>query len=121
MSSRRSNMRAPSNFLFLSVLRWFVKGASLLVLGVGLVIVLGWFFNVPTLKSILPSMPAIRFNTAFSLLLLGASLGFLQNEEADPSRKQIGKFLACLTLLISLLTLSEYLFRWDLGIDQLFV
>lgn len=114
-------MKSRSNLRVLSILRSSVNAAGIVTFGVGLAVLLGWFFDIPVLKSFLPGLPAMRFNTALSLLLLGGSLWFLQNEEAGTARKRIGHALAGFALLISLLTLSEYLFRWDLGIDELIV
>jgi len=114
-------MKFQSNIHVLSFLRSSVNAASIVVFGVGLVVLLGWVMALPALRSIVPGLPAIRFNTALSFLLLGSSLWFLQNEEASHAQKGIGKTLTSLALVISLLTLSEYLFGWDLGIDELFI
>jgi len=114
-------MKFQSNIHVLSFLRTFVNAASIVVFGVGLLVMLGWIMDISSLRSILPGLPAIRFNTALSLLLVGSSLWFLQNEDASPAQNGIGKGLAGLALLISLLTLSEYLFGWNLGIDELFL
>ena len=110
-----------SNIHVLSFLRAFVNVASTVVFGIGLVVMLGWIMDISTLRSIVPGLPAMRFNTALSFLLMGSSLWFLQNEEASQTHTGIGKALAGLALLISLLTLSEYLFGWNLGIDELFI
>lgn len=114
-------MKFQSNIHVLSFLRTSVNAASIVVFAVGLVVMLGWIMDISTLRSIVPGLPAMRFNTALSFLLLGSSLWFLQTEKANPARKGIGKALAGLTLLISLLTLTEYLFGWDLGIDELLI
>jgi PAS domain S-box-containing protein len=113
-------MKSQSNIRFLSILRSYVNVASLVTFGVGLMVMVGWFFGIPALKSFLPGVPAMRFNTALSFLLAGSSLWLLQNEEASHAKKRIGRALAGLVLLICLLTLSEYLFGWNLGIDELF-
>src|SRR6266540_7227641 len=108
--SRRIKMKFQSNIHVLSFLRTFVNAASIVVFGVGLVVMLGWIMDIPTFRSIVPGLPAMRFNTALSFLLMGSSIWLLQNEEASPAKKYVGKILAGLALLISLLTLSEYLF-----------
>jgi len=114
-------MKFQSNIHVLSFLRAFVNVASIVAFGVGLVVMLGWIMDIPSLRSLLPGLPAMRFNTALSFLLMSSSLWFLQNEEAGPAQKSIGKVLAGLALLISLLTLGEYLFEWNLGIDEMFI
>jgi len=114
-------MKFQSNIHILSFLRALVNVASMVAFGAGLVVMLGWIMDNAILRSLLPGLPAMRFNTALSFLLMSSSLWFLQNEEAGLAQKGIGKALAGLALLISLLTLSEYLFGWNLGIDELFI
>src|SRR5215216_202509 len=114
-------MKSLSNANVLSFLLSSVNVASIVVSGMGLVVMLGWIMDISSLRSFLPGLPAMRFNTALSLLLMGISVLLLQNEETGPARKRLGKVLAGLVLLISVLTLVEYLFRWDLGIDELFI
>ncbi len=113
-------MRFQSNIRVLSFLQAFVNFASIVVSGIGLLVLLGWIMDIPRLMSILPGLPVVRFNTALCLLLLGTSVWLLQNDEVSTVRKRAGKSLAWLALMISLLTLAEYLFRWNLGIDELF-
>ena len=114
-------MKFRANIHVLSFLRASVNVASILVFGVGLLVMLGWIMDISTLRSLVPGLPALRFNTALSFLLMGGSLWSMQNEEAGSAQKSMGKILAGLALLISLLTLSEYLFGWNLGIDELFL
>jgi len=114
-------MKFESSARILFFLRMFTKAASLIVVGIGLAVLSGWLLNIPLLKSFLPSLPAMRFNTALSLFLLGSSLRLLKNEETSLVKKRLGQALAGLVLLLNLLTLSEYLFGWNLGIDEFFV
>src|SRR5215212_10037702 len=114
-------MKFQSNMRVLSFLRAFVNFASIVVFSIGLLIMLGWVLDIASLRSILPSLPAIRFNTALSLLLLGSSIWLLKNEEAGVTKKYMGLALAGLVLVLSLLTLTEYLLGWNLGIDELFI
>jgi len=114
-------MKFESSARILFFLRMFTNAASLIVVGIGLAVLSGWLLNIPLLKSFLPSLPAMRFNTALSLFLLGSSLRLLKNEETSLVKKRLGQALAGLVLLLNLLTLSEYLFGWNLGIDEFFV
>jgi signal transduction histidine kinase len=61
----------------------------------------------------------MKANTALAFLLSGLSLWLLHGDIARPLSLRINQFCALLTLLIGLLTVTEYLFDWDLGIDQL--
>lgn len=113
-------MKFQSNIHVLAFLRASVHVAGIIVSGVGLVAMLGWIMDNPSLRSILPGLPAMRFNTALCLLLMGIAVWLLQDEEAGRTRKRGAKALAGLVLAISTLTITEYLFGWNLGIDELF-
>src|SRR5215208_1287717 len=119
--STPGKMKSHSNIHVLSFLRFSVKAACMVVFGIGLVVLTGWVMDISVLRSILPGLPAVRFNTALTFLFLSSSLWLLRDEEAGLRKRQAGQTLAGLALLLSLLTLNEYLFRWNLGIDQLFM
>src|ERR1019366_3055936 len=74
------------------------------------------------LKSVIPGQVAIRPNAAVCLVLIGLSLWLLRKTNDRPvagGRKLGGQLLAGLTAVVGLLNLTEYVFGWDLGIDQL--
>ena len=80
----------------------------------------GWVFDIALLKWVPQGMVRMKANAAFGLLLSGISL-FLSapEEEGDTWGKgRIAQGLALLVALLGLLTLAEYVFGWDLGIDQ---
>jgi PAS domain S-box-containing protein len=114
-------MKPESNPRILLRLRLFTSAAIFMVASLSLLVLFGWLLNIPLLKSFLPGLPAMRFNTALSLLLLSSSLWLLKNEETSLVKKRLAQALAILVLLLNLLTLSEYLFRLNLGIDEFFV
>jgi PAS domain S-box-containing protein len=114
-------MRSESNTRLLLLLRTCVSAVSLTVVSIGLIVMSGWLLHIPSFKSFLPNLPAMRFNTALTLLLLGGSLWLMKNEETSPLQKHLGRALAGLVLLLSLLTSSQFLFGWNLGIDEFFV
>ena len=60
----------------------------------------------------------MKANTALSLLLTGLGLVLLVRD-AVGVRRWIGRIVAALAALIGLLSLSENLIGWDLGIDEL--
>src|SRR5260221_1307388 len=91
-----------------STLKLYVIVTSLTVAGIGIVVLIGWFFNIPVLESIVPGLATMKANTALCFALAGSSLWLLQPEEASIIRKRIGKVLAGLILAIGVLTLSQY-------------
>lgn len=60
-------------------------------------------------------------NTAIGFVLSGTALWLLhEEEEASQRRRRTGEVLALVVMLLGGLTLSEYIFGVDLGIDHLF-
>ena len=114
-------MEVQVNRHAISFLQSFVKVAAFLTVVTGLAVLAGWVFDIPLLKSILPGTASMKFNTALGILFSGVSLWLLREEEEKPGRKLIEQILAVVIILIGSLSMSEYLFEWDLGIDQLFV
>ncbi|MEG4278367.1 PAS domain S-box protein [Microcoleus sp. MON1_C1] len=104
----------------------FAKKASIAVMAIGCTVILGWIFDLQMLKSILPGLVTMKANTAVCFILGGFSLFIQQRRRAElRARKyqKITNFLiySCsfLIILISLLTLVQYSFNVDLGIDKL--
>ena len=65
----------------------------------------------------------MKANAALAFTLAGLSLWLLR-AETEPSvsanrYRRVAQFCASTVLLVGLLTLTEYVFSWDLGIDQL--
>ena len=114
-------MKPETDARILLWMRRFTTASSLSVVGVSLIVIAGWLLNMPILKSFSADLPAMRFNTALSLLLLGSALWLLKDEEPGQPKRQLGQILAGIVLLLSLLTLSQYLFGWNLGIDEFLV
>jgi len=99
---------------------WFVSFGAALSTLVGLLGLAGWVFDVPVLKSGLPGQVEIKANTALCLILLGVSLWLRRKaNEQTRVRNFAGQLLAGLAAAIGLVSFGEYLFGWDLGIDQL--
>lgn len=92
--------------------------ASLLVIAIGCLVLLGWQFNISLLKSGFPGMTSsMKANTALCFLLAGVSLRLLQYQRTRLYNR-IAQGMAGFIIIIGLLTVSEYIFGWKLGIDQ---
>ena len=50
------------------------KPAGLAAIVVGVLVLIGWQFNVAVLKSVVPDLAPMQANTAVALILLGSSL-----------------------------------------------
>ena len=97
------------------------KILSLAVLTIGLVVIIGWIFDITILKSIFPSMVSMKANTAICFILIGLTL--ISYYFGNPQKRVyqiIGKSFSIIVILISALTLYEYFSGNNIGIDQLF-
>ena len=110
----------------IAALQSFSRKASIAVSAIGCIVILGWILNIQLLQSILPGLPSMKVNTATCLILGGFSLFLQQRRSAKLTTittQKIDKYLivscAFLILLISLITLIQYSFNLDLGIDRL--
>jgi len=93
---------------------------SICIFCVGLIVLAGWIFDIPTLKSIIPAFVTMKANTAICFILIGLSLWLSQEKRLGKrSANWIAKFCAFIVLLIGFLTFWQYLFKCNLGIDQI--
>jgi PAS domain S-box-containing protein len=100
----------------------FTAFTSLFSVAVGLLALIGWAFGIAVLKSVIPGQVIIKPNAAVCLVLIGFSLWLLRKKDARPfpSLKKLGaQSLAAIVALVGLLALTEHIFGWGLGIDQL--
>ncbi len=100
------------------------RGASWVVGVSGALVLIGWLWRIPALMSILPHSVTMKANTALAFTLAGLSLGLLRVSPGKSATRTfnwrtLGLVFGGLVAAIGALTLSEYVFAWDLGIDQL--
>ncbi len=95
------------------------KIAAGITMLVGSLVLLGWLLNITLLKTILPGIISIKANTALTFLSAGLALWLLQYKESDSRLKFLRLGCSIFVTLIGLLTLVEYMFGWNWGIDQL--
>jgi hypothetical protein len=89
---------------------------SWLVLFFGLLVYLGWAVHSPALTSILPDQATMKANTALCFILLGAAL--VLHQQPSLRKQRAARLLASLVCLLALLTLVQFLFKINLGIDE---
>jgi signal transduction histidine kinase len=95
------------------------KICAWLTIVTGVLVLLGWIFDVDMLKSPRADMITIKANTAVTLILAGVSLVLVVRKNPDTLACRAGMFLAFVVVLLGALNLCEYLFTFDAGIDQL--
>lgn len=84
----------------------------------GLAVLMGWLLDLPALKSVLPGHVSMKVNTALAFALAGAALVLLASVPIALRRARTGQGFALLVALIGALTLCEFVFDWQLGIDE---
>jgi len=94
-------------------------GASFLIL-LGATVLLGWFFDIAFLKSVLPGQLIMKANTAIGFMCGGFALNLLLRSHSSGKLRYPAAFTSLITVLIGFSTLTEYLLHRDLRIDQLF-
>lgn len=102
--------------------RHLARALGWIVVAVGAIILTGWIADLPLLRSLLPHQVEAKANSAIGFLLSGLAL-VLQADSlgaATRSRQLAANLLGGLVALIGLLTLGEYWFHADFGLDQLF-
>jgi hypothetical protein len=93
--------------------------ANAIVLLVGLLVLVGWIFDVPALQAVVPGLATMKPNTAVAFFLAGMALWLFQDEQIRRWKRRLALGCSITVAMIGFLTLMEYLWRWDLGIDQL--
>ncbi|MCF4101258.1 PAS domain S-box protein [Gillisia sp. M10.2A] len=89
---------------------------SVLTFVLGVLVLFGWFFNISILKTVLPGYTSMVANTAISFIISSMIL-FL----AVKKLSKIARYVSLLLLIFSLSTLSQDVFNFNLGIDELFI
>lgn len=102
----------------LRLLTTYARLTAVTVGAISLVVLAGWWLDVPMLRSVLPSWTAMVVNTASALLILGLGLwcATLGESQVGCLVRRLG---ASLAMLIGGLTLVEYVMQVDLAIDLL--
>ncbi|HEV8395470.1 MAG TPA: PAS domain S-box protein [Vicinamibacterales bacterium] len=95
--------------------RRFSQLGGLMVATIGLLVLVGWYADVPGLTSLHPSWATMKANTAVCFALLGAALLFFDSER----NRRATLLLAGLALGMVAVTLSQDVAGWNLHVDEL--
>jgi hypothetical protein len=98
----------------------FAGLAAVITIVVGVGVVIGWILDVQTLKSVLPGLVSMKANTALGFVLAGSALWLVRDQRMSHRRRLGATLIAGVILIVAVLTLAEYVFGVDLGIDHLF-
>ncbi len=111
-------MDSHSEFRRAVGLRRISRAAAGLSIGVGGLVFLGWLFHLPQLKSIYPAWPALKANSAVCFILSGLAWWWLEPAARGVKARRAGRVAAGVVAGIAALTLGEYLFDWNSGLDE---
>jgi PAS domain S-box-containing protein len=94
------------------------RAATTLAVALGAVVLAGWTFDVEGLKGPLYGVETMKLTTAVGFVLAGMS-ALLQLESPTSSRRRsAGRACGLLVAALGLVTLAEFTFGIDVGIDQ---
>jgi two-component system, cell cycle sensor histidine kinase and response regulator CckA len=110
-------MNANVNPRIIRWINWIPRIAGVMTVGIGVVVIIGWVFDNPILTSVHPALIPMKANAAFAFVFAGMSL--LLVSDRTKRLNALARLLAGLVCVIGLVTIAEYAFGWDAGIDQL--
>ena len=92
---------------------------GLLVVTLGVSALFGWALDLPILKSVFHGLVSMKANTAVGMMIGGLELALLSRRKIGTSLRLCTALLAVTIIVLGALTLGEYFFGWNLGIDEL--
>ncbi|MEY2577757.1 MAG: hypothetical protein QOI49_581 [Verrucomicrobiota bacterium] len=93
-----------------------IPGVGVALLGA--LVLAGWVLQVEALKSIIPGAGPMKPNMAAAILLCGAALSLLSRKTLTKPIRICSAAIAATVIILSALTIGEYVFGWDLGIEH---
>jgi CHASE3 domain sensor protein len=81
----------------------------------GLLVMASWYAHWQKILQLVPNTAPMQFNTALCFVLSGTGLYLLTTP-----RLKIAPWLGCAVVLLTIMTLLEYVTGWDLYIDLIF-
>src|SRR5256886_1493879 len=98
--------------------RTFPAIAAGVVAGVAALVLLGWLLDSEPLKAVIAGRATMKPNTAIAFVLAAVSLWLQRGSPAHPLERRVALGCATAVAAIGLVTLAEYWFAWDPGIDR---
>src|SRR6185369_11951915 len=86
---------------------------------IGAAALLGWILDNEFLKKIHPALVNMKANTAVCLMLVAASCFLINDRSPSRGKRVVRQLFAATVTVVGLVTLSEHIFGWNTGLDQL--
>lgn len=98
---------------------YIARAAAAFGASVGLLGLISWCSGRLELIGGFGNEITMKVNTAICLSLTGAALLLLTSFSSNAAAERVARLLASIVVTLAVLTLSEHLFGWNLGIDEL--
>jgi len=95
--------------------------AAIVTMLIGILVIIAWFMHNDFLRMLGPGQAKMKFNTALCFTFSSIVLLINYYHIEKKTQRQITVILSVIIILIASLTLIEYIFGLNLGIDELFV
>jgi PAS domain S-box-containing protein len=103
----------------LSQFRRFSEFLAIFIVIIGFLVLIGWMFNIAIFKSPSSAFSTIKSNVGLAFILIGFSIWLLQTKRLNKNKRRIAQILSFIVMIIAFLTIIEYLFNLNFGIDQI--
>lgn len=100
-------------------LQSFSRKASLTVIFIGCLVLIGWQFDIEFFKTFWIGGGNMKPITALCFILSGLSSWLWHKQLSSPLTRRVAQICALVVLFVGVLGLSEYGFNWNSGISQL--
>ena len=82
------------------------------------IVLLGWLLDIRVFKSVLPGFITMKANTALCFAMATAAMWLSRTRSSRKSNRTWVGILALAIIAIAVITLGEYAFHWNAGIDE---
>jgi signal transduction histidine kinase len=86
---------------------------------IGVLVLIGWAFDVERLRTILPAQIVMLPNTAVAFALGGTSLWLARSADTSPVARRASRTIAAIVLVLGAIWVTERLTGWNAGIDTI--
>src|ERR1035437_10219165 len=94
---------------------------SFVVALTGILVIIGWTFDIPIFKTIFPKYGSMKVNTAICFILSGITLWIINRKgKLSSPEKIISTVFSILISVIGIVTIIEYKYQIGFSIDELF-
>ncbi|HXL55763.1 MAG TPA: CHASE3 domain-containing protein, partial [Chitinophagaceae bacterium] len=94
--------------------------ATIITMFIAIMVMIGWFIHNDFLRALVPGQVKMKFNVALGFMFSSIVLLFHYFRKESKIWYRISILLSVVISLIGALTLTEYIFGYNLGIDELF-